>query len=156
MLPLLAASGGMQIAGGLLGAYGTLEASKADVAAARKNAAFMRQSADYDIFAGKLAQMEVHRQAGEALNQQKVSYAAQGVDLASESVSQVREETFAEAARAANEVELQAAMSAWGKRTQATLDVQAAKARQKAARITAAGQVLGGMAGAASTLARAG
>ena len=154
MLPILAGSGRM--AGSILGAYGTIEASNADVSASRQNARFARQSADYDIFAGKLAQMEVHRQAGEILNQQKTSYASQGVDLSSETVSLVREETFAEAARAANEVELQAAMAAWGKRTQASLDVRAARNRQKAARISAAGQVLGGAASAAGTFAGAG
>lgn len=151
-IPLLALAASGQFASGALGAVGTLEAAREDVRTAKKNAKFARMSADYDIFAGRLAQMEVHRQAGQVLNAQKVDYASQGVDLSSESVSQVREETLVEASRAANEVELQAAMSAWGKRTQASLDVEAAKNRRKAARISAAGQVIGGGSSALGTL----
>jgi hypothetical protein len=79
------------------------------------------------------------------LQAQKTSYAAQNVDLSSETVSQVREETMLEANRVKNEVELDAAMSAWGKREQGRIGREQAGAEARAARIGAAGQVIGGI-----------
>jgi hypothetical protein len=99
---------------------------------------------------GRMAQMEIDRQAGAVLQAQKVAYAGQNVDLSSESVSQVREETFLEAQRVKNEVELDAAMSAWGKREQAKIGVASARSGAAAARIGAAGQVIGGVGGIAA------
>lgn len=128
----------------ILGGYAQIRQAERDYRLAKSNARFMRMSADYDIFAGKLAQMEVHRKAGEVLNEQKSSFASQGVDLASETVSQVREETLANARDAANEVELQAAMAAWGKRTQAKLDMKKARNDRTSARISGYGQIASG------------
>jgi hypothetical protein len=63
--------------------------------------------------------------------------------LSSETVSQVREETYKTAAQAKNDVELQAALDAWGKTEQAKINTRAARDAQGAARIGAGGQVLG-------------
>jgi hypothetical protein len=56
----------------------------------------------------------------------------------------VREETFYEAQRVKNEVELNAAMEAWGKREQGRIGREQAGAEARAARIGAMGQVVGG------------
>jgi hypothetical protein len=60
-------------------------------------------------------------------------------------VSQVREETMVEAQRVKNEVELDAAMSAWGKREQGRIGRIQARDAAMGARIGAAGQVVGAM-----------
>jgi hypothetical protein len=119
-----------QAAGGvgqLFGAAANILGANASIRAADQNQAYLNKSADYDLFRGKLAQMDVDRQAKGVLDAQKVSYAGQNVDLSSESVSQVREETYIEAQRVKNEVELDAAMSAWGKREQGRIGRESAK-----------------------------
>lgn len=130
--------------GSFLGAAGTLIGANANVKAARQNEQFARQSAEFDILRGTLVQQDIDRRAREALAGQKVAYAGQNVDLASETVQVVREETFMEAQRMKNEAELDAALSAWGKREQARLNVESAKDARRGARISAAGQVIGG------------
>lgn len=132
--------------GSLFGAAATVLGANANVHAADQQAEYLRKSADHDLLKGRLAQMDIDRQAKAVLDAQKVSYAAQGVDLASETVSQVREETYMEAQRVKNEVELDAAMSAWGKREQARIGQDAAKDAARGARIGATGQVIGGAA----------
>jgi gas vesicle protein len=136
---------GAQGVGMLFGAAATVMGANASVAAARQQQAYLNKSADYDLLKGRLAMQDIDRQARGVLAAQKTSYAAQNVDLSSESVSQVREETFMEANRVKNEVELAAAMEAWGKREQGAIGVEAAKDAQRAARIGAAGQVIGGV-----------
>jgi hypothetical protein len=128
--------------GGLFSAAATILGANASVTAARQQQEYLEKSAEFDLMRGRLAQADVDRQAGAAWQEQKASYAGQNVDLASESVSQVREETFVEAQRMKNEVELDAAMSAWGKREQGRIGVKGAKDAQRAARIGAAGQVI--------------
>lgn len=147
---------GGQGIGQLFGAAATILGANANVNAARAQRDMLNQSADFDIFKGKLALEDIDRQAGAALQAQKASYAAQNVDLASESVSQVREESMREAARAKNLAELDAAMSAWGKREQGRIGEQSAVAARKAARIGAAGQVIGGVASLGAAGAAAG
>jgi len=139
--------------GSLFGAAATILGANAEINAADQNAELLNSSADFDLMRGRLAQMDVDRQAKQAVDAQKVSYAAQGIDLGSETVSQVREETFAEAQRVKNEVELDAAMAAWGKRTQASLNQEAAHKNARAARIAATGQVIGGVGSLASGFA---
>lgn len=134
---------GAQAVGQLFGAAATVLGANASVHAADLQAEYLRKSADYDLLRGRLAQADIDSQAKQVLAGQKSSYAAQGVDLSSESVSQVREETFLEAQRVKNEVELDAAMSAWGKKEQAKIGQEAAKDAARAARIGAAGQVAG-------------
>ena len=139
--------------GSLFSAAATILGANAAIRAADANEAMLGKSADYDLMKGRLAQIDVDRQANAALQGQKASYAAQNVDLASESVSQVREETFMEAQRVKNEVELDAAMSAWGKREEGRIGREAAGANARAARINAAGQVVGGVGGMAAAFA---
>jgi hypothetical protein len=129
----------------LFGAAASVLGANASIRAADKQQDYLNQSADYDLLRGRLAQADVDRQAKAVLDGQKASYAAQGVDLASESVSQVREETFYEAQRVKNEVELNAAMEAWGKREQGAIGRDAAADNARAARIAATGQVIGGV-----------
>ena len=136
------AAGGV---GSLFGAAASILGANASIRAADANEAMLNKSADYDLMKGRLAQIDVDRQANAALQGQKSAYAAQNIDLASESVSQVREETFMEAQRVKNEVELDAAMSAWGKREEGRIGREAAGANARAARIGAAGQVIGGI-----------
>lgn len=131
--------------GQMFGAVGTLIGADAAVDAAEANRDYLNNSAAWDIRRGNLAQADVDRQAAAVLAGQKTSYAAQNIDLSSESVSQVREETFAEAQRVKNEVELSAAMDAWGKTEQGRLGVEQAKSDRRAARIGAGGQVIGGV-----------
>lgn len=132
--------------GSLFGAAATVLGANASVDAARKQAEYLNRSAEYDLLKGRLTQAEIFKKAAATISEQKVSYAAQGVDLASESVSQVREEAFYESTRIANEVELAAAMDAWGKREQGKIGIEAAEDAQRAARIGAVGQVIGGAA----------
>ena len=131
--------------GSLFSAAATIIGANAAIRAADANEAMLGKSADYDLMKGRLAQIDVDRQANAVLQGQKASYASQNVDLASESVSQVREETFMEAQRVKNEVELDAAMSAWGKREEGRIGREAAGANARAARIGAIGQVIGGV-----------
>lgn len=136
---------GAQGVGQLFSAAATIIGANASIRAADQNEAYLNQSADFDLMKGRLAQADVDRQAGAVLQAQKTSYASQGVDLSSESVSQVREETMVEAQRVKNEVELDAAMSAWGKREQGRIGREQARDAAKGARIGAAGQVIGGV-----------
>lgn len=131
--------------GSLLGAAGTLLGAEAAVDAARLNQRFANQSAEFDLLRGRLVQADIDRQAREAISTQKTSYAGQNVDLSSETVQVVREEAFLEAQRMKNEAELDAAFSAWGKKEQARLNVEAARDARRGARISAAGQVIGGV-----------
>jgi hypothetical protein len=142
---------GLRAVSQLFGAAATVLGANASVHAADQQAEYLWKSADYDLLRGRLAQADIDRQAKQVLAGQKSSYAAQGVDLSSESVAQVREETFMEAQRVKNEVELDAAMSAWGKKEQAKIGQEAAKDAARAARIGAAGQIVdaGLMGGAA-------
>lgn len=130
--------------GMLFGAAASILGANAGIRAADMQQDYLNKSADFDLLRGVLQQQDVDRQAKAVLDAQKVSYASQGVDLSSESVAQVREETFLEAQRVKNEIELDAAMSAWGKREQGKIGRQAAADQAQAARIGAAGQVLGG------------
>lgn len=136
---------GAQGIGGLFGAAASILGANAGIRAADANQKYLNDSADFDLMKGKLAQADVDRQAGAVLQAQKVAYASQNVDLSSETVSQVREETFLEAQRVKNEVELDAAMSAWGKREQGKIQRAAAADNARAARIGAAGQVIGSL-----------
>jgi len=136
---------GAQGVGQLFSAAATIMGANAGIQAADQNAEYLNRSADFDLMKGRLSQAEVDRQAGAVLQGQKVAYAGQNVDLSSESVSQVREETMLEAQRVKNEVELDAAMSAWGKREQGRIGQQQAKDAARGARIGAAGQVIGGV-----------
>jgi hypothetical protein len=136
------AAGGI---GSLFGAAASILGANAGIRAADANNTMLKRSADFDLMRGRLAQADVDRQAGAVLQAQKTSYASQNVDLSSESVAQVREETFLEAQRVKNEVELDAAMSAWGKREQGRIMRDQAGADARAARIGAAGQVIGGL-----------
>ena len=136
---------GAQGVGQLFGAAATIMGANASIRAADQNEAYLNQSADFDLMKGRLAQADVDRQAGAVLQAQKTSYASQGVDLSSESVSQVREETMVEAQRVKNEVELDAAMSAWGKKEQGRIGRLQARDAAMGARIGAAGQVIGGV-----------
>lgn len=144
------AAGGV---GQLFGAAATILGANAGIRAADLNEATLNRSADYDLMRGRLQQQDIDRQAAEALQAQKVAYATQNVDLSSESVSQVREETFLEAQRVKNEVELDAAMAAWGKREQGRINTDQARSDARAARIGAAGQVIGGVGGLAAGFA---
>lgn len=132
----------IQAVGKLFGAAASILGANAGIRAADQNQEALNKSADFDLFKGRLGQMDVDRQAKAVLDAQKVSYASQGVDLSSESVSQVREETFLEAQRVKNEIELDAAMSAWGKREQGRIGREEAGNNARAARIGAAGQVI--------------
>jgi hypothetical protein len=137
-----------QAAGGvgqLFGAAATIMGANAGIRAADANEAMLNRSADFDLLRGRLAQADVDRQASAVLQAQKTSYAAQNVDMSSETVSQVREETMLEANRVKNEVELDAAMSAWGKREQGRIGREHAGAEARAARISATGQIIGGI-----------
>jgi hypothetical protein len=134
-----------QGAGQLFGAAASILGANAGIRAADLQQDYLNRSADYDLLRGRLAQADVDRQAKAVLEAQKSSYASQNVDLASETVSQVREETFYEAQRVRNEVELNAAMEAWGKREQGAIGRQQAADNARAARIAAAGQVIGGV-----------
>ena len=138
------AYGGQGI-GQLFGAAASVLSANAAIRAADANNSMLNRSADFDLMRGRLAQADVDRQASAVLQAQKTSYAAQNVDLSSETVSQVREETMLEANRVKNEVELDAAMSAWGKREQGRILRDQAGADARAARIGAAGQVIGGI-----------
>jgi hypothetical protein len=138
------AYGGQGI-GMLFGAAAGVLGANAGIRAADANNDMLKKSADFDLMRGRLAQADVDRQASAVLQAQKTSYAAQNVDLSSETVSQVREETMLEANRVKNEVELDAAMSAWGKREQGRILRDQAGAEARAARIGAAGQVIGGI-----------
>jgi hypothetical protein len=131
--------------GSLFGAAASVLGANAGIRAADANNDMLKRSADFDLMRGRLAQADVDRQASAVLQAQKTSYAAQNVDLSSETVSQVREETMLEANRVKNEVELDAAMSAWGKREQGRIMRDQAGADARAARIGAAGQVIGGV-----------
>jgi hypothetical protein len=131
--------------GSLFGAAAGVLGANAGIRAADANNDMLKRSADFDLMRGRLAQADVDRQATAVLQAQKTSYAAQNVDLSSESVAQVREETMLEANRVKNEVELDAAMSAWGKREQGRIMRDQAGAEARAARIGAAGQVIGGI-----------
>jgi hypothetical protein len=130
--------------GALFGAAATIMGANAGIRAADANERMLNRSADFDLMRGRLAQADVDRQAKQILDAQKVSYASQGVDMSSETVSQVFEETMMEANRVKNEVELDAAMSAWGKREQGRMERETAGANARAARIGAMGQVVGG------------
>ncbi len=143
----------LQGAGQLFGAAASVLGANAGIRAADRQQDYLNQSADYDLLRGRLAQADVDRQAKQVLDAQKASYASQNVDLASESVSQVREETFYEAQRVKNEVELNAAMEAWGKREQGVIGRQQARDNAQAARIGAAGQVVGGIGSLAGAFA---
>jgi hypothetical protein len=129
----------------LFGAAASVLGANAGIRAADANNDMLKKSADFDLMRGRLAQADVDRQASAVLQAQKASYAAQNVDLSSESVSQVREESMLEANRVKNEVELDAAMSAWGKREQGRILRDQAGADARAARIGAAGQLIGGV-----------
>ena len=139
----MSASAWGSLAGGVLGAAGTLINARNAGKNALEQQAFLSQSADYDLMIGRLRGQDIDTQAGDVLAAQKVSYAGQGVDLSSESVSQVREETLAQAAQMKNEAELDAAMTAWGKKEQGRQGVVEARRAQRGARISAAGQVIG-------------
>lgn len=152
--PLLGLAAGGMVLGGTLGAAASILGANAGVSAAGEQERLLGLSADFDLLKGQLAQADIGRQARAVTQEQASSYAAQNVDLSSETVSQVREETQLEAARIKNEVELEAAMSAWGKREEGRLGVAAAKNEARAARIGAAGQVLGGASAGAATLFR--
>lgn len=136
--------------GQLFGAAASIMGANAGIRAADQNQAMLQKSAEFDIMRGNLAQRDIDRQAKAVLDAQKVAYASQGVDLSSETVSQVREETFSEAQRVKNEVELDAAMSAWGKREQGRIGREAARDAAMGMRIGAAGQVIGGIGGLAA------
>lgn len=136
---------GAQGVGSLFGAAATILGANAGIRAADLNQDALNRSADFDLMKGRLAQQDIDRQAGAVLQVQKSSYASQGVDLSSESVAQVREETMVEAQRVKNEVELDAAMSAWGKREQGRIGRVQARDAAMGARIGAAGQVIGGV-----------
>lgn len=139
--------------GQLFGAAASILGANASIRAADKQQDYLNQSADYDLLRGRLQQADVDRQAKAVLDGQKISYASQNVDLASESVSQVREETFMEAQRVKNEVELNAAMEAWGKRETGRVGRASAADNARAARIGAGGQVIGGVASIAGAFA---
>lgn len=136
--------------GQLFGAAAGILGANETIRAADQNQDYLNQSADYDLLKGSLQIQDVDRQAKAVLEAQKTSYAAQNVDLASESVSQVREETFMEAQRVKNEVELNAAMEAWGKREQGRLGRAQARDQAMGARIGAAGNVVGAVTSIAS------
>lgn len=132
--------------GMLFGAAANILGANAGIRAADQQQDMLNRSADFDLLKGRLQQQDVDRQAKAVLDAQKVSYASQGVDLSSETVSQVREETFLEAQRVKNEVELNAAMEAWGKREQGRIGRQNARDQAQGARIGAIGNVIGGVA----------
>lgn len=144
---------GAKGAGQLFGAAADILGANASIRAADQQQDYLNQSAEYDLFRGRLAQMDVDRQAKAVLDAQKTSYAAQNVDLASDSVSQVREETFLEANRVKNEVELNAALEAWGKRETGRIGRASAADNARAARIGAGGQIVGGVASIAGAFA---
>lgn len=132
--------------GQLFSAAANILGANAGIRAADLQQDMLNRSADFDLLKGRLQQQDVDRQAKAVLDAQKVSYASQGVDLSSETVSQVREETFLEAQRVKNEVELNAAMEAWGKREQGRIGRQNARDQAQGARIGAIGNVIGGVA----------
>jgi len=138
------AFGGQGI-GQLFGAASSFLGAKAVEKAAAANEKLARLSASHELMRGSLRQMDVDREAAAVLNAQKVAYAGQNVDLASETVLTVSEETQYEARRAKNLVELDAAMSAWSMTEQAKLNKAAAKDQAKGMRIGGAGQVIGGV-----------
>lgn len=148
-------AGGASIYSGIQAGKATKANAKAMVDAARLNLKFATKSADFDIFASQLKQREVHRQAARAIGAQKTAYASQNVDLSSETVSQLREEAVVEANREANEIEMDALVTAWGKKTQAMVDLENAKNGQQAARIEAQGQIVAGVANGLGHLASA-
>jgi hypothetical protein len=126
------------------------------MAAARANEAYAKRSAQFDIFRGKIQQEAIDLQARETLAAQKSSYAAQNIDLGSETVSQVREETYRTANQMKNDVELQTALDAWGKTEQARINSAAARDAARAGRIGATGQVIGAVGSLAAAGAIAG
>lgn len=110
---------GAQAAGGILGAYGSIQAGNANQRMAEREADVLDYRANLAIENGAFAAQQVRKQGKAVAGSQKTGYAAQGVVVGDGSSGQMLEQTDKMSEQDALQVKLNAAREYWGLREQA-------------------------------------
>lgn len=154
---MAAASGGLQIAGGVLGAKGALDKGAADAsmykyraAVARVNKQVAEQNSDYALASGDKNAYRKGLETSFTLGKQTVAQGANGFDVNSGTNVDVRDSTQAMGYMDQATIREEASRKAYGYRVKAAseeasaqMDEQAAVNAKKAAKIQAISTILG-------------
>jgi len=138
----------MAFGGGLLSAYGQIEAGRAQAKAARRNADIKRMQAGELLERAEINIGEVFRESRIMAGNQASSYAAAGVGLDGTPLL-VIEQTLARAGEEASLMRRDAQFSANMLRLGADIEEQQGKSLERASYIAAAGTLIGSAAGIA-------
>jgi hypothetical protein len=112
---------GMSVAGSMMANNSAKAAARQNKKAAYMQADMMMKQAGVTEEQAKLKQADLAAQSGQLSSAQRASFAAQGVDLSSSAATMVQDQTAAMSQRDQDRLQFDAAMEAWGLRTQAKL-----------------------------------
>lgn len=141
--PMTAAMALMAVGTGLQ-AYGTYQEGKAESQANKYNAAIMRLQARDAAEAGEKEKQKAALQNKQLLGRQMAQFAANGIDLTSDSPMEIFQQTAEWGERDRQEISDNTASEMWGYNTQASLYDSAAKNAKRAGKIGAFTTLLNG------------
>lgn len=144
---------GMQAAGGILGAYGSIQSGNANQRLAEREADVLEYRASLAEEQGKFGAESVRKQGKAIQGAQKTGYASQGVVVGDGSSGQVLEQTAKLSEQDALQIKLNAAREAWGMREQAKVTRYQGDLAKLKGRLDAIGGLLGTGGSVASQLA---
>ena len=141
--PMTAAMALMAVGTGLQ-AYGTYQEGKAESQANKYNAEIMRQKARDAAEAGEKEKQKAALQNKQLLGRQMAQFAANGIDLTSDSPMEIFQQTAEWGERDRQEISDNTAREMWGYNSQASLYDSAAKNAKRAGKIGAFTTLLNG------------
>lgn len=152
MAPMMIA-GAMQMVGGAVAAYGTLEASRMNARLKREQASFLNAQGADALVQAKEAEQDLIKQGEVMRSDQRASYASQGVAVDSGSAIAVQDDTRVTAQDMGDQAQLAGMRQAWGYNMQAHMARREADVIQRTGRYQAAATLLGGTMQGGATMA---
>jgi hypothetical protein len=140
---MAAAAAITQVAGGVLNAYGQIQAGNTNQRLGEQEADLMDYRAKLVEEQGAFQAKELRNQGQKMQSQQRSSYAAQGVDVSTGTPAAIQEETAILSEQDAMRAKLNAAREAWGLRTQANVRRWQGDMGKYQSRLNAVGGLLG-------------
>ncbi len=143
----------ISLAGGAMGAQGARQAGAYAAAQSEQNAQYKEAAAVDAEKRGAVQADQYRRQVGQMIGTQRAGFAANGIDVNSGTAAEIQDDTAAIGEFDALTIANNAAREAWGYRVGAQNDLSNATMARKNAKSSASGSILGGVGGAASSMA---
>lgn len=129
--------------GGILNAFGTFSTAQDNQRLLEMQSDQLDQQAKFVVEQGDFAAQKIRLDAAKIMGEQKTSYAAQGVSVATGSAAAIQEETEMLSEQDVKQTKLNAAREAWGMREQAKVNRWKGDRTMAQGRLSAIGGLLG-------------